>query len=180
MNIDGSDQRQLTNGGIEFLPVCTPDGKWIIYTSLAEKPTLSRVSIDGGESKQMSETWARSQAVSPDGKMIAFGGWSELGPSHIALAVSPTESASESRTFDIPLTFRLDTINWTADGRSLIYIDTRNGISNLWKQPLVGGQPVQLTSFKSDQIFNFNLSSDGKQLAFSRGTVVSDVVLIRL
>jgi hypothetical protein len=112
--------------------------------------------------------------------MIAFGGWSELGPSHIALAVSPIESASEAKTFDIPLTFRLDTINWTADGHALIYIDTRNGISNLWKQPLVGGQSVQLTSFKSDQIFNFNLSPNGKQLAFSRGTVVSDVVLIRL
>jgi Tol biopolymer transport system component len=180
MNIDGSDQRQLTNGGIEFLPVCTPDGKWVIYTSLAEKPTLTRVSIDGGESKQMSENWARSQAISPDGKIVAFGGWSELGPSHIALAVSSVESASEVRTFDIPLTFRLDTINWSADGRDLIYIATRNGISNLWRQPLIGGQPVQLTYFKSDQIFNFNLSPDGKQLAFSRGMLVSDVVLIGL
>jgi len=36
-----------------------------------------------------------------------------------------------------------------------------------------------LSNFKSDLIFWFDWSRDGKQLALSRGTVNSDVVLIR-
>ena len=41
-----------------------------------------------------------------------------------------------------------------------------------------GGAPKQLTTFKSDLIFVFDLSRDGKLLAVSRGSVSSDVVLI--
>jgi hypothetical protein len=36
-----------------------------------------------------------------------------------------------------------------------------------------------LTDFKTDQMFWFDFSRDGKQLALSRGTQTSDVVLIR-
>ena len=46
-------------------------------------------------------------------------------------------------------------------------------------EPLDGGKPVQLTDFKTDQIFWFDFSRDGKQLALSRGTQTSDVILIR-
>ncbi len=53
------------------------------------------------------------------------------------------------------------------------------GISNIWSQPLDGGAPKQLTDFKTDRIFAFDWSRDGKQLAVSRGTVTSDVVLIK-
>jgi hypothetical protein len=44
---------------------------------------------------------------------------------------------------------------------------------------LDGGKPVRLTDFKTDQIFWFDFSRDGKQLALSRGTQTSDVILIR-
>ena len=65
------------------------------------------------------------------------------------------------------------------DGRTLIFIDTINGVSNIWSLPLDASAPKQLTDFKTDQIFWFDLSRDGKQLALSRGTQTSDVILIR-
>jgi hypothetical protein len=37
---------------------------------------------------------------------------------------------------------------------------------------------VQVTDFKDGRIFNFAFSADGSQLALSRGTFNSDVVLI--
>jgi hypothetical protein len=52
------------------------------------------------------------------------------------------------------------------------------GVSNIWSLPLDGGKPVQLTDFKADQIFWFDFSRDGKQLAVSRGVQTSDVILI--
>jgi len=44
-------------------------------------------------------------------------------------------------------------------------------------QPIDGGPPRMLTDFKSDGIFWFDFSRDGKQLAVARGTQTSDVVL---
>jgi Tol biopolymer transport system component len=72
-----------------------------------------------------------------------------------------------------------DGLRWTPDGHALTYIDTINGVSNIWSLPIDGSTPKQLTDFKTDQIFWFDFSSDGKQLALSRGTQTSDVVLIR-
>ena len=65
------------------------------------------------------------------------------------------------------------------DGRALAYGDTRGGVSNIVAQPLDGGQPRQLTDFKADRIFWFDFSRDGRQLALSRGTQTSDVILIK-
>ena len=45
-------------------------------------------------------------------------------------------------------------------------------------QPLEGGEVKQLTQFTSEQIFWFDWSRDGKQLACSRGRITNDVVLI--
>ena len=70
-------------------------------------------------------------------------------------------------------------LRWTPDGRALTFVDTVNGVSNIWSLPLDGGALKQLTDFKTDQIFWFDVSRDGKQLALSRGTVTSDVILIR-
>ena len=69
-------------------------------------------------------------------------------------------------------------LRWTADGSGLTYINNQGGVSNIWMQPLAGGPPKQLTDFKSDMIFHFDWSRDGKQLALSRGIFTSDVILL--
>ena len=70
-------------------------------------------------------------------------------------------------------------MRWTPDGRALAYIDTQRGVSNIWGQPVDGGLPEQLTDFTSDQIFGFDWTQDGKQLAMARGNVTRDVILLR-
>jgi len=69
-------------------------------------------------------------------------------------------------------------MRWTPDGSAIAYIDEYGGASNIWALPVGGGAANQLTDFKSDQIFWFDWSKDGKQLAVARGTSISDVVLI--
>jgi dipeptidyl aminopeptidase/acylaminoacyl peptidase len=69
-------------------------------------------------------------------------------------------------------------VRWSPDGRSLVYVDTRDNISNLWSQPLDGGQPKQLTDFKSELIGDFDWSRDGRQLPLTRGTVTNDAIMI--
>ena len=67
---------------------------------------------------------------------------------------------------------------WSADGRAILYATLRGAASKLWSQPLDGGAPKQLADFNPDQLFSFALSSDGRQLAFARGTVSRDIILI--
>ena len=84
------------------------------------------------------------------------------------------------KLFDLPLPAGTNTprVRWLPDGRAFTYISTRGGVSNIWLQPVDGGQPTQLTDFKTDFIFSFDWSRDGKQLALSRGTEDRDVILI--
>ena len=79
----------------------------------------------------------------------------------------------------LPLAGQLGTnLAWTTDGSAVVYVLTSGGVSNLWAQPINGTPPKQLTDFTSERIFRFAFSRDGKQLALSRGTQTSDVILI--
>src|SRR4030095_9491720 len=96
------------------------------------------------------------------------------------VAIIPFAGGDPIKLLDIPQSFnRTAGLRWMPDGRTLTFIDTINGVSNIWSLPLDGGSPKQLTDFKTDQIFWFDFSRDGKQLALSRGTQTSDVILIR-
>ena len=103
-------------------------------------------------------------------------------PRPLPTALIPFDGGQPIKVFDIPsLTvsaFQLPLPRWTSDGRAVAYIDTRGGISNIWAQPIDGGAPKQLTNFKTDLIFSFDWSRDGRWLALARGTITNDVVQI--
>ena len=67
---------------------------------------------------------------------------------------------------------------WASDGKALVYVNTLSGVSNLWRQPLDGTQAKQITNFKSDLIYSFVYSPDGRTLALARGSHTRDAVLI--
>ena len=88
------------------------------------------------------------------------------------------EGGQVLKSFALPPTYlQQASLCWMPDGRTITYADTRNGVSNIWGQPLDGGVPKQLTNFRSEQIRAFAWSRDG-QLAVSRGLVSSNAVLI--
>ncbi|HKR01677.1 MAG TPA: protein kinase [Pyrinomonadaceae bacterium] len=173
MNIDGGDARQLTAGSYDRNPSFSPDGKWVLYTSLGDKhPNLWRVSIDGGEPVKLTDKYSILPVVSPDSQWIACYYWDEKPESQLGIALIPFEGGEPVKTFNLPA----QTVHWTPDGLALTYVDSRGGVSNIWSQPVDGGKPVQLTDFKSDLIFGFDWSRDGRQLACARGIVTSDVI----
>jgi hypothetical protein len=69
-------------------------------------------------------------------------------------------------------------MSWTADSRALLLLRDIDGVSNIWRQPLDGGPPEQMTQFTAGHIFSFAYSVDGKRLAIARGSMTSDVVLV--
>ena len=101
----------------------------------------------------------------------------EAPGSPIRLAVLPMDGGSPARIFDAR--FQLPArMRWTPDGRAVTYIGRENGLSDIWSQPIDGGEPKRLTNFKADNIFSFDWSRDNK-LVISHGTSTSDVVLMR-
>jgi Tol biopolymer transport system component len=63
-------------------------------------------------------------------------------------------------------------------GDAVAYVDTRNGVSNVWKWPLKNGKPVQLTHFNAEEILSIAFTADGRRFA-SRGHTTSEVLLIK-
>jgi Tol biopolymer transport system component len=80
------------------------------------------------------------------------------------------------KTFDIPNAY---TLRWTPDSREILFSKRESGNENIWRQPLSGGRPTQVTRFNSDQIWDFDLSRDGSQIVLTHGRIDSDVMLIR-
>ena len=179
INIDGSNPLPLTGKGATGAdPDISPDGKWVVYTAWTlGKQAVWRVSIEGGEAKQLTDFSSLEPHVSPDGKFIACFFYDEKIISHIA--VIPFEGGAPMKTFDVPQTVEVDmTPKWTPDGRGITYIDTRGGSRNLWVQPLDGGAPKQLTDYKQNGIYRREWTRDGKQVAIVRGESTNDVVMI--
>ena len=175
MNADGSDAKQMTFGNNDSYPNCAPTGGWVYYSSWnSGQPYLRKVSVDGGNPVEITNRHVMRPVVSPDGKMIACIYWEADINTKVRIALLNAESGEIVKTFEMPLNL----VRWTTDGRALAYADERNGIGNVWIQTLDGRPPKQLTDFQMDKIFWFDWTRDGRQLAFARGTVTSDVVLI--
>jgi len=180
MNTDGGDMRQLTNGELgEQAAQFSPDGRWIVYmTAQNSKRSTWKVAADGqAAATRISDKESAYPTVSPDGRSIAYF-YKQSDDSPWRIAAAPIEGGEPTKTFELPPTYERP-LRWTADGRSIAYVDTRNGVSNIVAQPLDGRQPKPMTDFKSDRIFWFDISHDGKQIALSRGSQSNDVVLIK-
>src|SRR5262245_2120147 len=182
MSVDGSNQAKLTIGPADTVPTISPDGKWIIYTSAAgSRPQIFKLPIEGGTPQLITDKRAVGGRVSPDGKLIMFlyaDSPDPYAPPN-RIAVIPFEGSGEEKVFEIPPNSTVPTITqWSADGKSVIYSINSNNVSNLWSQSLSGGPPKQLTNFTDALITGYAYSSDGKQLACTRGTLMRDAVLI--
>jgi eukaryotic-like serine/threonine-protein kinase len=183
LDADGTNPKQLTSGSGEANPHCTPDGKWVVYTLLgAGKPTVWRVSIDGGAPQQMIDRYTTNPTVSPDGKSIACFYRDDQSNARTKIGVFNVDGREPIRTFELAEAPLFDSassaLRWSPDGKALMYAVTIGNVSNLWSQPIADGPAKRLTSFRSDRIFSFDWTADGKQLMLSRGVVMSDVVLI--
>jgi len=178
MNLDGSNPKQLTNGNNDWNPTVTPDSRWVIYNfSSLGKSSLWKVSIDGGDAVQLIDKYTNSAEISPDGKWIVCS-YRKDDNSTWRYAIISYEGGEPAKVFD--LLGNKGRFRWSPDGRTLNYLrDTQGGVTNVWSFPLDDKPPKQLTDFKTEQIYNFAWSPDGKQLVLARGTTTSDVVLMR-
>jgi serine/threonine protein kinase/Tol biopolymer transport system component len=177
MNADGSNQRRLTTHLIERNPVFSGDSKWVYFVGWQTgKQSIWKINIDGGEPIQVTPDLCNSPAISPDGKWLAYRTFEKI-------VIVPSEGGSPVKSIDVVGSQH----RWMPDGQALTFLCGHCRLSssvsiwaNIWKQPLDGGAPQQLTDFLSNGvIFIYAWSRDGKQLAVATHTIPSDLVLIR-
>ncbi len=119
----------------------------------------------------------RDLGFSRDGKLAFRTAQSVQGTSFQAkLLVTRASGGAPLYTLDVPYGMRAP--QFTPDGKAVAFMLTRNRATNIWQQPLAGGEPIQVTKFLSGEMFAFAWSRDGKQLAFSRGQRNTDVVMM--
>jgi Tol biopolymer transport system component len=176
LETESANQVQLTSGTDEQFPEVTADGKWVYYVSWdSGAGTIWKVSINGGPAQQVVNESSLYPQLSPDGKLLAYVGFDNEMPVRKVVSV---DDARLQHSFRDGLA-RLWMSRWSRSGDALLYLDQRDGIWNVWSQPLSGHQPKQLTHFNDGRIYFFDLSPDGKNLVLSRGHESRALVMFR-
>ena len=178
MDIDGSNPIQLP-AMTDLAPHVSPDGRWVIYSAWSvsdKREVLWKVSIEGSEPVRLTDYHTYEASYSPNGQWIGCNFRDEqLKLQH---GIVPATGGRPVRQFRFPL-FQYQRVRWTPDGVHLSYIGAPPDPSNIWLQPVAGGEARKLTDFKSDYIYRHAWSSDGKTLVLARGRPAHDVVLLK-
>ncbi|HYF34427.1 MAG TPA: hypothetical protein VD994_03980, partial [Prosthecobacter sp.] len=178
LHVAGGVTRTLFNGFAVNLH-CTADGKWLHFSNLEDNLSAVRMKTDGSGGVDTISPNAAYHRVSPDGKTLAYLHF-ERRPGQPALrSLRCLDVESRKETCNIGnISPAIDGGDWAPGGKAVDMIDTRAGVSNLWRFDLATGKRRQLTNFTSDEIFSMAWSPDGKRLALARGTVRHDVVMV--
>jgi serine/threonine protein kinase len=168
---DGRNLRELTSGReTTSSPTFAPDGS-IVYASLAANSHIFKIRPEGGSPAVVIAEPASNPVISPKGDYVACE--MDTGSGRETVIVE-TRTGRVIRKFpEIPLNTWL---RWTPDGKGVAYIVTQGGVSNIAIKSIAEAADVMLTHFSEDMIFSFDMSVDGRELAYIRGIAASDVV----
>jgi serine/threonine protein kinase len=183
--VDGADPQRLTEGLSIVVMQFAPDGSLIYIYNEGRVPHVVRQPLEEGGGKV--------ELLSADAVKRITDGLARFQPLLILpgaerMLISFMDAQARAGAYAIA---RLDGSEWTRlamvgrqpwlapDGQGIDVMQTNGGVDNIWRYPLDGSAPKQISSFTTDRLFGFGWSRDGKRLAVARGTTTSDVVLIR-
>jgi Tol biopolymer transport system component len=184
IDLDGSNSRVIETGGRIFRGVMEVSGPHLyLRTQASGAPESFRVPIAGGTREPLFTDPASVPpgfnffSVAPDGRRAAGTYSGPDGNGHAVVSID-----GSARPIKIPYIYTptgWPRPSWAPGAQALDDLVVKDGTTNIWRFPLDGSAPRPVTTFTSDDIFNYRWSRDGKTLAVSRGTNSSDVVLIR-
>ena len=179
MDLETQSEVKISGAPPVQYPRMTPDGQTILFTSAATGvERLWKMPAAGGAATQMIDGTVTRPAVSPDGKQVAFY-YQESRATPWVLAVMPIDGTRPTATFRVT-----PSVAWCESAlddrcRALLHNSGVDDRSNIWLQPIAGGEPRKLTRFADQIVIDFDRSADGKTLIISRGVLNRDAVLIR-
>jgi DNA-binding winged helix-turn-helix (wHTH) protein/Tol biopolymer transport system component len=177
--VDGEGRSPVRLKADGFVPMLTPDGRYLVYLSQQNGILSPWVApIEGGGATQIVNAVVASVLsvdVSPDSRSVVLSTLGERGQRLLISCSLP--ACATRRTLLLPFG-GVGRIRWTADGAHVAFLDAAK--SSVWIQPLDGGAPRQITHFDDGRtITDFAWSRDGKRLALARAATTSDIVLFK-
>jgi len=170
LSFSSGEPKRLTSGTLVFGPSCTPDGKWVVYLSWpAGAPHIMKVSADGDTPVELASGAVSHPRLSPDGKLVVYERLTEEGVKQKReFVIQSIEGGALVRV--LSPTAKMQLFDWCPDGQALMVVQDTGAAKNLFRLPLAGGDPVQLTHFDSEPLVISAVawSHDGKKLAITR------------
>jgi Tol biopolymer transport system component len=176
MDLNGTNQKQLTNGRNDREPACTKDGNWVYYVDNTDNRHIKRVPVGGGSPETVVKASVGAYALSPNGTQVVSYEVRELDHK-LMLRVDNVET-HQMTYHDIDQRALQDELAFAPNGKEIVYLVREKGVDNLWLQPLDGKPHRQWTHFKKDKTFRFVFSPDGSKIALETGQMESDAVLL--
>ena len=177
-NPDGTGLVQVSDGTNDEFAACPPDGKTVFYIDFVSRNFMKVP--PGGKPEAVLKNASEFRAgfaIARDGNTAALG-------TYDFKAQKPNISLVSLTSGQIIRTFEYDprhngTLQFSPDGKGIVYPIRDKGADNLWLQPLDGASGHQITNYTSLRIYSYQWSLDGKRLALVRGDTPSDLVLIQ-
>jgi WD40 repeat protein len=135
-DIDGTGILQLTDRGSDFEPRWSPDGRFITFSRVDEDVQVYRIPAGGGDAVRLTTFGVCCARWSPEGERLLFSGGDGLwtmtpdGADAGPLQGMPPASYAE----------------WSPDGTEILMERVLDGGAQIWRVPLSGQLPVQLTA----------------------------------
>lgn len=155
VSIDGGPPRQVTfHSALELLCDWSPDGKHLLFLSNREpslwQMDLYEVALDGGTPRRITRDGGRDGTYSADGRRIVYArGFNTIyqdnyrGSASYDLYVVDRAGGTPTRLCDTPGSERWPFLS--ADGEWVHFLAEEQGVANLWRMPVAGGEREQLT-----------------------------------
>jgi eukaryotic-like serine/threonine-protein kinase len=179
----GGAERKLGESAECGLLSWSPDGKYLalVDKNAPQEPySIFFLSVETGDKRKITSPHIQSFAdsiprFSPDGRTLAFRRSSSTLNEEIYLLslTSDGRPLGEPRrlTHDERLIFGLD---WTADGRRIVYSSGQTGSTNLFAIPASGGVPERLVVADAN-VTDLAISRSGGQLVYERDVFDSNI-----
>jgi dipeptidyl aminopeptidase/acylaminoacyl peptidase len=182
---DGGTPRQITKGdfnlGARFDALdgavgwdWMPDGKTIVADGLADSTgdmnyrnsNVYSIDVATGAMKRLNSAdglWS-SPAVSPDGKRIAYSGYTQVKDSyHTSELYVMNADGSGAKKWSGDLDRDVGDITWATDGSGVYFVAADSGTSNVYFAPNTGSPRLVTTG--THQLNAFSMSKSGKATA---------------
>jgi eukaryotic-like serine/threonine-protein kinase len=160
------------------------DGKFVAVPdkdSAAEPFSIVLISTETGEKRKLSSPLTGSvgdntPSFSPDGRRLAFSRLTSQGVEDIYVM---TAEGGEPRrlTFD---NREIRDLDWTPDGREIVFISQRAGDLGLWRVSASGGAPERIVTAIGYNITRLSISRKGDRLAYTQQFLDTNIWRVEL
>ncbi len=178
---NGTNAVQLTTNGNVTDSIISPDAGSVYY--LVQDPEtkvekLWKVSTNGENAAQITDTMTRSPRISPDGTTIA-GYISDPKTNAMMLGLISSQTGETLKYLETPPHDDIPFLDWSEDGQDLFVVMRNGKPTSLWKVPLDGALPNKLREWENDAIFRLAISRSGERIFYEVGNELNSVVQIQ-